>query len=139
MQAFKNDNLKDKLCGGCDCTDFAPGVDFDYDAGAKTLDFTDTSAYGAAGGLKIIQLAVYDRNGEKAVGQIETAGGTEQISTAALDPSGGYNITATVVGENGCISDGHAEAVGIAVTTGSFGWWDKDNDRQEIGAVATGS
>lgn len=138
MQAFKNDNLKDKLCGGCDCTDFAPAVTFDYDANAKTIDFTDTSSYGT-GGLKIIHLYVYDRSGNKMVDSIDTAGGTATISTATLDPSGGYSIMATVVGDGGCISDGHAEAIGISITEGALGYWDKDNDRQTIGAVETGS
>lgn len=133
MQAFKNDNLKDKTCGNCDCTDFAPGVSFDYDSGAKTIDFDDTSSYGT-GGLKVIHLAVYDRNGNKVVDTIDTEGGSATISTATLDPSGGYSITATVVGDNGCISDGHAEAVGISITEGALGYWDKDNDAQTIGS-----
>lgn len=138
MKAFKNDNIITKLCGDCDCTGFIAAITFEYDASAKTVEFTDASAYGT-GGLKIIQLYIYDKNGDRVVGSIDSAGGTETLSTATLDPSGGFSLMATVVGDGGCVSDGHTEAVGISITDGALGYWDKDNDSGTIGASESGS
>jgi hypothetical protein len=141
MKAFKNDNIIDKLCGGCDCTDFVPAVSFTYDAGAKTITFTDASVYGAGNDRKIVHLGIYDKNGEKVLGNISAADGDDAValSTATLDASGGFKLAATVVTDNGCVSDGHAEAVGIAIIAGDLGYWDKDNTALTIGAVDSGS
>lgn len=141
MQAFKNDNIKDKLCGGCDCTDFDPSVDFAYDADAQTVVFTDNTTYGSGAARKIVHVGVYDKNGEKALDSIATGDGDNAVtvSTADLDPSGGFKLTATVVSDSSCISDGHAEAVGVSITSGSLGYWDKDNDRATLGTVESGS
>lgn len=141
MKAFKNDNIIDKLCGGCDCSDFAAAVAFSYNAGAKTVTFTDNSSYGAGNARKIVHVGVYDKNGEKVLGSIAANDGDNAVtlSTASLDASGGFKLAATVVSDNSCISDGHAEAVGISITAGNLGYWDKDNDRGTIGPVDSGS
>jgi hypothetical protein len=141
MQAFKNDNIKDKLCGGCDCTGFEPGATFEYDADAGTIVVTDTTSYGSGVDRKIVHVGVYDRNGEKALNSIAAADGDDAITidVSDLDASGGFKIMVTVVSDSGCLSDGHAEAVGISITAGDVGYWDKDNDRQTIGTVETGS
>lgn len=141
MQAFKNDNIKDKLCGGCDCTDFTPDVTFAYDADAETVVFTDATVYPSGADRKIVHVGVYDKNGEKALSSIAAADGDDAVtvSTADLDPSGGFKLAVTVVSDDSCISDGHAEAVGISITDGSIGYWDKDNDRGTLGTVESGS
>lgn len=137
MNAFSNENIKDKLCGGCECSGFAAALAFSYNAGASTITVTDNSTYEAGDARKIVHLKVIDKNGAEVVGNIAAADGDDAVtlSTATLDASGGFRINATVVTNNGCISDGHAEAIGISVTEGDFGYWDKDNNSITIGAT----
>lgn len=135
MSAFDNSNLKDNLCGGCDCTGFTPDVAFSFDANAKTITVTDNSTYGSGDARKIAHVRVTDKNGKKAVGNIAANDGDDAItvSVADLDLSEGFRIDVTVVTTAGCISDGHAGRIGMALTAGSIGSWDKDSTSITIG------
>ena len=141
MNAFSNENIKDDLCGGCDCVDFAPSLAFVYSSGGHTITVTDNSVYPAGDSRKVVQLTVRDKNGDKAVNSISAADGddAQAVSTAALDASGGFTILATVVSANGCLSDGHADFVGLNVTSGNLGYWDMDNDSLRVTPVESGS
>lgn len=129
MNAFSNDPIKDSLCGGCDCSDFSASLAFVYDATAHTIVVTDNSAYPSADSRKNALLVVRDGNGKKVVGNISAADGDDAvtISTAGLDTSNGLSISATVVSEGGCISDGHISNIGIHISAGNLGSWDKDS------------
>ena len=135
MSAFDNSNLKDNLCGGCECTDFVPSVTFSYNAGAKTIAVTDASTYGTGNARKIVNLRVSDKNGDKVAGNIAENDGDDAVTidVSTLDLSEGYRIDATVVSSAGCISDGHAGRIGMLITTGAIGSWDKDSRTIEIG------
>jgi hypothetical protein len=141
MNAFSNENIKDNLCGGCDCVDFAPSLGFVYDDNAATIVVTDNSVYSAGDSRKVVQISIRDKNGDKAVSSISAADGDDAVtvSVSALDPSGGFTILATVVSANGCISDGHADFVGLNVTSGDLGYWDKDNDAITVGSSESNS
>jgi len=141
MKPFSNENIIDKLCGGCECTGFAPSITFVYNAGAKTIAFTDASVYGDGADRKIVHLSIYDKDGKKVLGSIAAADGDDAVtlSTATLDPSEGYTLLATVISDTGCLSDGHAKLVGISITSGALGSWDKDNDSITVGATGSGS
>jgi hypothetical protein len=133
---FDNSNLKENLCGGCDCTGFIPSVGIAYDANAGTITATDNSTYAAGDARKIVNLRVTDKAGTKVDGNISAADGDDAvtINVASLDLSEGYRIDATVVTDAGCISDGHAGRVpGMLITTGNIGSWDKDSNSIEIG------
>lgn len=141
MKPFSNDNIKDQLCGGCDCTDFTPSVTFIYDPEAKTIAFTDASTYGTGDSRKIVHVTVYDKDGSKVLGNIAAADVDDAVtvSTATLDVSEGFTLLGTVVSANGCLSDGHAKLVGVSVTNGALGSWDKDNDSISVGASGGGA
>jgi hypothetical protein len=135
MPVFDNSNLKDNLCGGCECTGFTPSVTFVYDANAGTIVVTDASTYPAGDARKIVNLRVTDKAGDKVDGNIAAADGDDAvtINVAGLDLSEGYRIDATVVTTAGCISDGHAGRIGMLITSGAIGSWDKDSITIEIG------
>ena len=135
MLSFLNENIKDKLCGGCECTGFTPSVTWTYNAGTNTVVATDASTYPAGDDRKIVHLTVYDKRGGKVLSSITAADGddAQSFSVAALDNSEGLTLLATVITEEGCISDGHANLLNAA---GSVGYWDKDNDALTIGESA---
>lgn len=139
--AFSNENIKDKLCGGCDCAGFVPAVGFTYNAGAKTIEFTDSTVYTSGDSRKIVHLTVYDKDGRKVLGNItaEDVDNKVTVSTATLDASGGLTLLATVISAEGCLSDGHTNLVGIAITAGSIGYWDKDYDGIGAGPAVSAS
>jgi hypothetical protein len=132
---FDNSNLKDNLCGGCECTGFTPSVTFVYSAGGGTVTVTDASTYPAGDARKIVNLRVTDKAGTKVDGNIAAADGDDAITmnVSSLDLSEGYRIDATVVTTAGCISDGHAGRIGMLITEGAIGSWDKDSINIEIG------
>lgn len=132
---FDNSNLKDNLCGGCECTGFTPSVGFVYDSGAGTITVTDNSTYPAGDGRKIVNLRVTDKAGTKVDGNIAEADGDDAVTldVSGLDLSEGYRIDATVVTTAGCISDGHAGRIGMLITSGNIGSWDKDSITITIG------
>lgn len=125
MLAFLNENIKDKLCGGCDCTGFVPSVTFALSG--NNLTVTDATTYGAGADRKLVQIYVYDKKGNKASGSIAAADGDDAVvvSVADLDRSEGMDLMVTVVSTVGCVSDGHASNIGAS---GSVGSWDKDYD-----------
>lgn len=135
MSAFDNSNLKDNLCGGCECTGFVPNVTFVYDANAHTITATEASTYAAGDARKIANLRVTDKNGDKVAGNISEADGDDAVTidVSSLDLSEGFRIDATVVSTGGCVSDGHAGRIGMLITSGAIGSWDKDSRTIEIG------
>lgn len=134
MKAFSNDNIKDKLCGGCECTGFAAAISFIY-AAPNTLTLSDESVYGTDS-RKIIKFTLVDKFGNKISGSMAGDDGDDSIvmdPSAGLDLSYGFSILATVVTDNGCISDGSVHEVGVNTAEGSLGYWDKDNNSGTIG------
>jgi hypothetical protein len=125
MLAFLNENIKDKLCGGCDCTAFVPAVT--YALSGNNLTVTDATAYGAGADRSIVQIYVHDKKGNKVSGSIAAADGDDAVvvSVAGLDRSEGLDLMVTVRSNTGCISDGHASNL---QATGSAGSFDKDYD-----------
>jgi len=131
MKAFKNEDIKDDLCGGCNCTGFAPNITFTYDGETGELVITDDSDYPDGDSRKIVQIEVRDKNGDKMVDNIAADDDDDAISIDTsddLDSSGGLSVHATVVSDKGCLSAGHIDAIGINIVAGSLGYWDKDYD-----------
>lgn len=135
MSAIDNSNLINNLCGGCECTGFVPSVTFTYDSNAGTITVTDASTYPAGDARKIVNLRVSDKNGTKVAGSIAENDGDDAVTidVSTLDLSEGYRVDATVVTTAGCISDGHAGRIGMLITNGAIGSWDKDSRTIEIG------
>jgi hypothetical protein len=138
MQAFSNENLKDNLCGGCDCTGFAPSVTFTYNAETGSLVVTDATTYPAGAARSVVKFSVHDKSGNKVIGSIASDDGDDAVtvSLSDLDGSEGIDILATVVSDDGCISDGHYSNIGAA---GALGKWDKDNDAVIVGGSSSPS
>jgi hypothetical protein len=132
---FDNSNLVNGLCGGCECTGFVPAVTFVYDANAGTITVTEASTYAAGDARKICNIRVTDKAGNKVDGNISAADGDDAVTidVSDLDLSEGYRIDATVLANSGCISDGHAGRIGMLITEGNIGSWDKDSTTIEIG------
>lgn len=135
MQAFSNDNIKDNLCGGCDCTGFVPDLSYTYNASTGAIVVTDNSTYPAGDARLVVHVSVHDNVNTPVKGSISAADGDDAITLDAsdLDDSDGLKLLATVVTENGCLSDGHAWNIKAA---GNFGKWDKDYDSLQVGASA---
>lgn len=138
MNPIDNSNLVNHR-GSSGTENFSPGVNYDYDAAAKEIDFTDGSTFPDGVSLLRTHLRVHDRFGNQVNGTIENPDGSESgnmrtatISTATLDASRGLDITATVVGDDGqLIADGSAYNVGHGV--GSLGAWDKQKNGSASG------
>lgn len=130
MNGFSNATIKDKLCGGCDCTGFAAAVNYTHDPAAKTILLTDASTYPTGDSRKIVHLRAIDKNGKEVRDSIAAADVDNAITlnVATLDASGGLSVTATVVTTKGCISDGRVDGVGVNTNAGALGYWDKDNN-----------
>lgn len=133
MLAFSNENIKDKLCGGCDCTGFTPRVT--YAISSNTLTVTDASTYAAGDDRKVLHASIHDKRGGKVVMAIVAGDGddAQAVSIASLDRSEGIDMLVTVVSLEGCISDGHASNLGAS---GAAGYWDKDYDALTIGGTS---
>ncbi len=125
MLAFSNENIKDKLCGGCDCTGFVPAIT--YALSGNNLTVTDATTYGAGADRKIVQIYVNDKKGNQVSGSIAANDGDDAVvvSVAGLDRSEGIDMRVTVVSNVGCVSDGHASNLAASGSAGSF---DKDYD-----------
>jgi hypothetical protein len=123
MQAINNTGILN-ICGSCNCTGFAAGVSYAYDAGAKTITVTEGSTFPAADALAIVHVYVTDKHGNSKYGKIEAAGGNVVINVAAMNANGGFNIIATVVSNDKCIGDlavyDVAAATVAAGTAGTF-------------------
>lgn len=136
MKAFSNDNIKDNLCGGCDCTGFVPAITYAYSG--STVTVTDATAYPAGTERAIVHIAIFDEAGGKAVGTITGDDGddAQAVSVAELDPSEGLDMLVTIVSTGNCVSDGHASNLGA---TGSAGFFDKENNSIFVGESAASS
>lgn len=134
MKAFSNDNIKDKLCGDCDCSGFTADVSFVY-AAPDSLQIVDESTYGTDS-RKVVKITLVDKFGNKMVSSIAANDGDDTITmdpSSGLDTSEGFSILATVVTTAGCISDGSVHGVGVNTAEGSLGYWDKDNNAITVG------
>lgn len=129
MKAFSNDKIKDKLCGGCDCTGFTPDISFIF-AAPDSLTIEDDSVYPAGDSRKIVHITLTDRNAKELKSSIasDDVDDTITMNPSTLDLSEGFSIRATVVTANGCISDGMIRKVGVNTAEGVLGAWDKDYD-----------
>jgi len=130
MNGFSNENIVDRLCGGCECSGFTPKVDLSYVSGTGVLTVTDSSTYPTGDSRKIVHVYARDKNAKKVISSIAAADGDGVITMdlTSLDKSEGFTIESTVVTANGCISDGHFSGLGIVATASSLGGWDKDNN-----------
>lgn len=135
MNGFSNLPIKDALCGGCNCTGFAPSVAFVYDPTAHTIVFTDNSTYPSADSRKIVQLYVKDDNAKIITGSIASGATTATLDVSTLDASQGFILLVTVISASGCLSDGEAYKVGVSVNAGNIGKWDKDYDAINVAAA----
>jgi hypothetical protein len=136
MKAFSNDNIKDNLCGGCDCTGFVPAVT--YSRSGSNVTVTDTSAYPAGAARAIVHIAIFDKAGEKVVSSIAAGDGDDAVtvSIAELTTAEGVDMLVTVVSDDDCISDGHASNLGAS---GSAGFFDLENNSIFAGDSAASS
>jgi hypothetical protein len=127
--AFDNSNLKTGLCGGCDCTGFSPVVNFSYNSGAGTITITDATTYPSGADRKIVKIRVSDKDCKIVNGNILAADGDDAVTidVSGLDLSEGFVINASVVSDDGCISDGHFGRIGMMIATGKLGSWDQDS------------
>lgn len=121
-KALDTGTLKDKLFQrGCNCIGFAPALSFTYNSGTNVVVVTDASVLPSGDTLKRINVLVHDEYGGTKAGTIATAAGnTGSIDVSGLNKSKGLHLTATIVTNAGCKSDGAARSIGA---TGSLSNW----------------
>lgn len=132
MQAFKNLDLS-KICDSCGpCAGFTPGVSFAYDAVAKTVTLTSTTAVAAGDTFKHLHGRIHDQWGKDVPFNIAAVGGNSgAVNVASLNANKGLSITATAITAGGCVSDGSAMNIPAA---GVLAGWDKDFTAAETNA-----
>lgn len=138
MGAIDNSNMLDYL-GNQGTSEFTPGVDYEYDAAAKEIDFTDaTTSLPSGVSLLRTHVRVHDKFGGQVNGEIENPDGSDSpgqrtttVDVSSLDASRGLDITATVVADDGkLVADGSAYNIGAS---GSLGSWDKQKNASATG------
>lgn len=110
-------------------TDFVPAVSYAYDADAQEVDFTEASTFPSGVALKKTIVRVHDKFGNEVRGFIYPTSGSDSghdgettVSTAGLDSSKPFDITATVIADDDkLVADGSAYNIGEA---GDLGNWD---------------
>jgi len=125
-QAVSNANLtnlnRDFLTTG-----FAPVINYVYDAAAKEIDVTNASTFPAGVATRVVHVHVHDKFGGQVNSFIKPgvgsgADGTITMDLSTLNASKPFDITATVVADDGkLVADGGAYNIGAA---GSLGSWD---------------
>lgn len=118
MTAIDVSPLNTGLCGDCDCTGFAPKLDYVIDPVAKTIAWTDTSTYPAADSRKTIHVRAYDQNGNKVTVKATGANGSLNVATLQLSD---VTITSTVISTSGCKADLGSYHLGAGSLTGTLG------------------
>lgn len=106
MIVFQNskDVLQNDLCNGCDCTGFVPKLTYVASGAAETVTITDASTFGAGDSFDNVNVWVYDKKGNEAVGSITAAAGNVVVDVSNLDLAL-LDIKATVVSTAGCKTD----------------------------------
>lgn len=103
---------------------FIPSVGYVYNAGAATVAITDNSTYGAGDAIKILHFTLTDCQGTQVKGNVTVAGGggAVTVSTATLDLTEGFNITASLVTNLSAFADmGTYNVGGLAPASGNLG------------------
>lgn len=132
MGAIDNTNLLNLGRDGS-TEGFTPGVEYTYDSVAKEIDVNDASVFPSGVSLLRTQVKVHDKFGNTVNGSIENPSGSESgddrtktLDVSSLDASKPFDITATVIGNDGkLIADGGAYNIGASGTLGS---WDKQKN-----------
>lgn len=112
---------------------FVPKVTYVHDAGNEEVDFADESTFPDGVALAKTHVRVHDKFGNSVHGFIlPTAGpdsghdGETTLDISGLDISGGLDVTATVVADDGkLVADGGAYNIGLS---GELGGWDKQKN-----------
>lgn len=124
--------LKDKLFQkGCNCQGFIPNLTFTYNSTTGVVVVTDASTFPAGDAIKRINVLVHDEFGKSVPGTITVAGGnTGSISVTSLNRTRSLRITATVLTQKECVSDGSANNIQSA---GQLAYWSEDWKTQLAG------
>ena len=117
--AIDNQNLSGNLCLECECSYFDAKLSYEVNAQNKTVKVTDQSDFGDDG-LKVVNVRVYDKDGNKVSGQITTAGGDATIDVSSLNISS-IDITATIVNSNDKTADLGIYNIGSVALSGNLG------------------
>ena len=118
MTAIDPSPLNTELCSGCDCTGFAPKIDYTIDPAARTVAWADSMVYPAADARRTIHVRVYDQNGRKVPVKSPAANGTINVASLQLSD---LNITATVISTGGCKADLGSYHLGAGSLVGTLG------------------
>ena len=88
----------------------------------RKLTITDATSYAAGDSRAVVNIAVFDKFGNKTEAQIDDspASATIDVIEKGLDPSDGLDATVTVVSANGKVKDGSAHDIGKNATSGNF-------------------
>ncbi len=114
------------LGAGCGCPAFAPVVTMLYVAADEEITLTDSTTFSAGDGFKKINVSATDADGVVVKGAITAAAGDAVLDVSTLNQSKPIRVSATVVSDGGCMSDGSAyllpgNEAEVALTN-----WDKD-------------
>lgn len=112
MTPISNAGILNILTGN-QAAGFVPGASYVYDADAKTMTVTDTSALPDGDDLAVAHVRVYDEFGNKKSGRITAAEGNVVVNCATLDPLEGLSVTVQFVTDNGLTADAGAYKIGV--------------------------
>ncbi|HAI83883.1 MAG TPA: hypothetical protein DCL43_09460, partial [Chitinophagaceae bacterium] len=113
------------------CQGFIPNLTFTYNSTTGVVVVTDASTFPAGDAIKRINVLVHDEFGKSVPGTITVAGGnTGSISVTSLNRTRSLRITATVLTQKECVSDGSANNIQSA---GQLAYWSEDWKTQLAG------
>lgn len=100
MTGLEKEVLQDGLCEGCGSNTINAKLSYEVDAEAKTVTVTDESTFIGGDDLKVVNVSVYDKDGNEKHGQITADGGNVSIDVSTLNLNK-IDIKATVVSTKG--------------------------------------
>ena len=119
MTGFEKDELQAGLCNDCEKLGLVPKVTYAVDVAEKTVTVTDASTFGAGDDLNVVNVSVYDKDGNEKHGQIAADGGNVMINIAGLNLSS-IDIKATVVSTKGAKADLGIYNIGSVAVSGDL-------------------
>ena len=119
MTALETDVLQNNLCDDCG-NGMVAKLNYVVDSTAKTVTVTDASTFGAGDDLNVVNVSVYDKDGNRKQGQITADAGNVVLDVSTLNLNS-LDIIATVVSTKGAKADLGTYNIGSTALSGGLG------------------
>ena len=120
MTGLEKEVLQKGLCGDCDCKGFLAKLNYELKVAEKQVIVTDASTFDAGDDLNVINVHVYDKEGNEAHGQITADAGSVTVDVSGLVLSS-VDVLATVISTHGCKADLGSYNIGSVALAGQLG------------------